>query len=47
MLSTFHPFAHETKEGAHKMNQFANWANIAAGIHSTTASERVAREGAC
>ena len=26
-------------EGAQKMNQFANWTNIAAGIHSSTASE--------
>ena len=27
------------EEGAREINQFANWANIAAGIHSTTASE--------
>ena len=33
----FHPFARD--EGARKTNQFASWTNIAAGIHSTTASE--------
>ena len=35
----FHPIAHETKKANKKLNQFANWTNIAAGIHSTTASE--------
>ena len=33
-----HPTCCTRDEGAQKMNQFANWTNIAAGIHSTTYS---------
>ena len=35
----FPPYCTRDEEGAQKINQFANWTNIVAGIHSTTASE--------
>ena len=35
----FPPYCTRDEEGAQNINQFAKWTNIAAGIHSTTASE--------